>query len=344
MLYGDEEEVTTVAARIIDFLSASYRVDDKNLFISCSIGISLFPNDGKDSSTLIKNADTAMYRAKERGRSQFQFFAEEMKVVAFQRLSIETGLRLAIENDAFYINYQPQVSINTGKIVGAEALIRWNDPHLGLISPAVFIPIAEKSGIITIIGDVVIKKVLSQIASWKQEGISVPRVSINVSALQLRDIDFVKRFENSLKEFGVSSEAIVIEITEGSLMDRLEVTESALNTLRLAGSHISIDDFGTGYSSLSYLRHLPITELKIDRSFVEGLVGSINDQQIAEAIVNMARVMNLTTVAEGVETAEQAQILKGFGCEIIQGYYFYKPLSGEGFRDILVTTNKQEIR
>lgn len=329
--YATVDEVTNIASRIIDFLSASYSIHGRNLFISCSIGISIFPDDGKDSSSLIKNADTAMYRAKESGKGQYQFFAEEMKMVAFQRLGIETGLRLAIENRAFEVYYQPQVNVATGEIVGAEALIRWRDQHLGPVSPVAFIPIAEKAGIISIIGEIVIDKVLTNICEWRQLGILPPRVSINVSAMQLRDYGFYSRLDDKIQHYDVDHSMITIEITESALMEKIELVESVLGKIKATGVHISIDDFGTGYSSLSYLKKLPITELKIDRSFVDGIANETDDQQIAVAIINMAKALNLKIVAEGVETVEQLEVLKSYGCDIVQGYFFYRPLTAIDF-------------
>lgn len=333
--YTNIEDVVMVATRIVYLLSAPYSIDNKNLFITSSIGIALAPTDGKDSATLIKNADTAMYRAKENGKNQFQFFAEEMKLVSLQRLSIETGLRLAIEHDYFSMNYQPQVNTSTGEIVGAEALLRWSDPTLGSISPAVFIPIAEKSGLIISIGEIVFDKVLKQISEWKSKGFKVPRISINVASAQIKDIEYGLKLSSLLGEFSLEHDDITIELTEGTLMDRQDTTLEMLNAIKNNGARISIDDFGTGYSSLSYLKRMPISEIKIDRSFVDDIHLDENDKQISTAIINIAKSLGLEIVAEGVENANQLEVLKSLGCNVVQGYFFYKPMSANDFEKLL---------
>lgn len=340
--YNNIEEVVMIADRIVDFLSASYKVDGKSLFISSSIGIAIAPTDGKDSAALIKNADTAMYRAKENGKNQFQFFADEMKLVSFQRLSIETGLRLAIEHDYFSMNYQPQVSILTGEIVGAEALLRWNDPTLGFTSPAVFIPIAEKSGLIVSIGEIVFDKVLKQLSIWKSKGFVTPRMSINVSSTQIKDSEYHLKLSSLLTEFALEHNDITIELTEGILMDRQSGASEVLNSIKNSGARISIDDFGTGYSSLSYLKRMPISEIKIDKSFVDGIHIDESDKQISTAIISIAKALGLETVAEGVENEEQLEVLKTLGCSIAQGYFFYKPMCADDFQKLLKKREKDD--
>jgi len=331
------EEVNTVAGRIVDFLSASFPIEERNLFITASIGIGMFPDDGEDSATLMKNADIAMYRAKERGRNQYQFFADEMKVMALQRMTLETGLRLAIEAGHFRMVYQPQVGIACGRIVGAEALLRWNDPVMGEISPARFIPVAESCGLIGSIGGIVIHQVLGQISRWSAQGLVVPRIAINVSAHQLRDENFVARLGNWLAEHDVSAEGIGIELTESALMDRIDEVSARLRQVEAMGATISIDDFGTGYSSLSYLKKLPIHELKVDRSFVDGIAEAGDDRAIATAIINMAHALGLQVIAEGVETAAQLDVLRAEGCDLAQGYLFHRPLEATAFAELIAT-------
>lgn len=329
------EQINQIAGRIVDFLSASFRIRDKDLFVSASVGISIFPTDGDDSATLLKHADTAMYRAKERGRNQYQFFAEEMKVMALQRLTLETGLRQAIESDYFRLVYQPQVDLVTGEIVGAEALLRWQDPLLGEISPARFIPVAEGAGLINAIGDLVLDKALAQISDWRRRQLQPPRISINVSAHQMREVRFIDRLFSKLDAHAAPADLVCIELTESVLMEGIEITRKALERIEVAGMVISIDDFGTGYSSLSYLRQLPIHELKIDRSFVDGIADDGDDRPITTAIIQMARALGMKVVAEGVETATQADVLRSLGCDIAQGFFFHRPLEKEAFEQFL---------
>jgi len=331
------EEINTIAGRIVDFLAASFRIQERNLFVTASIGISIFPADGEDSATLLKNADIAMYRAKERGRNQYQFFADEMKVMALQRLTFETGLRVAIDAGYFRMVYQPQVEIASGKIIGAEALLRWRDPVMGDVSPARFIPVAESCGLISSIGALVIHKVLEQISRWSAAGLNVPRIAINVSSHQLRDEGFVERLTEWLAEHGVKAERIGIELTESALMERIDSVSTMLRQIDAMGASISIDDFGTGYSSLAYLKKLPIHELKVDRSFVDGIAEAGDDRAIATAVINMAKALGLQVVAEGVETTAQLEVLRATGCDMAQGYLLYRPLEADDFAALLIT-------
>ncbi len=327
--------VNKIASHIVDFLSASFQINDHNLFVSASIGISIFPDDGEDSNSLLKNADTAMYRAKDQGRNQYQFFDDEMKVVASQRMTLETGLRLALEADHFRMVYQPKVDIRSGAIIGAEALLRWCDPMLGEVSPAQFIPVAEGCGLMVAIGSRVFEMVLAQIAEWRAQGIKVPNIAINVSAHQLRETDFVEKTASRIAAAGVPAASIGIELTESALMERIDIICDMLVRLAQLGVSLSVDDFGTGYSSLAYLRKLPIHELKVDRSFVDGIANEPNDRSIAKAVIDMAHALGLRVVAEGVETLAQLKVLEIEGCDIAQGYFFHRPLSPEAFSMLL---------
>jgi two-component system CheB/CheR fusion protein len=329
------EEINTVAGRIVDFLGASFRINDNNLYVSASIGVSIFPEDGNDSVSLLKNADTAMYRAKERGRNQYQFFADEMKVIVLQRMTLETGLRIALEAGHFRMVYQPKVDIRTGAIVGAEALLRWRDPALGEISPVQFIPVAEGCGLMVPIGSHVFQMVLAQIAAWREAGIDVPFIAINVSAYQLRDTEFVEKVARWITEAGVPASCIGIELTESALMERIDIVRDMLIQLQKMGIALSIDDFGTGYSSLAYLRKLPIHELKVDRSFVDGIADEPDDRSIAKAVIDMSRALGLRVVAEGVENEAQLRVLEAEGCQIVQGFFFHKPLTPDDFSRVL---------
>ncbi|MBK7000454.1 MAG: EAL domain-containing protein [Rhodoferax sp.] len=330
-------EVEAVAIRIVEYLSASFRINDQNLFVSASVGISLFPDDGIDSVSLLKNADTAMYRAKELGRNQYQFFSEDMKIVALQRLTHETAMRQGLDAGNFRMVYQPQIGLGSGKIIGAEALLRWRDPHLGEISPVVFIPVAEKAGLMNRLGEMVFNMVLAQISAWRKAELQVPRISINVSVEQFRDTEFAARVLAWAQSHDVPLSEIAIEITENVLAERIETVGIMLHQLEKHGATISIDDFGTGYSSLSYLKRLPIHELKVDRSFVDGLTDDAEDCAISKAIIDMAHALGMTVVAEGVETAGQRDVLIRLGCEVAQGYFYHRPLPVQEFAKLLTT-------
>ncbi len=261
--------------------------------------------------------------------------------MALQRLTLETGLRLAIESRALRLCYQPQIDIRTGAVVGAEALLRWTDPNLGDVSPNQFIPIAENCGLIGPIGEMVFRMALAQIAEWRRSGLNVPRIAINVSAHQLRDTGFVDKVGSWLKESGQRADAIGIELTESALMEPIEVVKEMLVRFDHMGVKISIDDFGTGYSSLSYLKKLPIHELKIDRSFVDGIATDRDDRSIAIAIIDMSRALGMRVVAEGVETEDQLGVLTEEGCDMIQGFLFYRPLPPEAFAEVLRSGGKR---
>ncbi|GAB4255813.1 MAG: hypothetical protein Kow0065_04140 [Methylomicrobium sp.] len=336
VLYNiDGADINRIAIRIVDSLSASFRIYDRDCFVSCSMGISIYPQDGEDSTTLLKNADTAMYRAKDQGRNQFQYFADEMKLKALQRLTIETGLRLAMEHQRLFLHYQPKIDLSSGLIIGAEALLRWHDPNLGNISPAQFIPVAESCGLINKLGEQVMTMVAADIHFWKQKGVEVPPIAINLSVHQLRDKRFGDMLLSHLSEFDIPAQAITLEITESMLMERMEETERLLADLSAQGFKISIDDFGTGYSSLFYLKKLPIDELKVDRSFVDGIDEQSEDRSITDAIINMAHALHLKVVAEGVETEAQLRVLCSLDCDVVQGYYYYRPLSANQFYAVL---------
>ena len=342
LLHDIDLEITNnVAGRIIDYLAASFRIRDHSLYVSASIGISIFPNDGEDSGTLLKNADTAMYRAKERGRNQYQFFADEMKVRVLQRLTLESGLRVAIDAGHFRLCYQPQLDLANGNLVGAEALLRWRDPTLGEVSPAQFIPLAESAGLINAVGAIVIDLALADLAKWKGDGLSAPIVWINLSPYQLRERDFIDRLAQALENHGVPATQIGVELTESAIMERIDQAREILGRLDQMGVSISIDDFGTGYSSLAYLKKLPIHELKIDRTFVDGIDEDGDDRAIATAIVTMAHTLGLRVVAEGVETRSQLEVLKLLGCETAQGYLLHHPLEAKAFRRLLSDTPRE---
>jgi len=336
----DKEHITLCAQKILDAITASYFIDHKILHVSCSIGVGIYPTDGTQSSELLRSADTAMYRAKELGKRQCIFFENEMKILSLQRMSIETGLRVALEKDYFEMVFQPKVRMDTQEIVGAEALLRWNDPKLGAVSPSVFIPISEKSGLIDIVGRMVIEKTLDCIELLQQEGVRFPSIAINISAIQFKNHAFSEHLLQHLAKRGIAHKSITLEITESLLMDATPYTAETLKALHVEGIGISVDDFGTGYSSLSYLKKLPLSELKIDKSFIDDLELMQDDYHITYAIMHIANALGIDVVAEGVENEEQKKILETLGCTTAQGYLFYHPLSFKEFKKTLLKQQK----
>lgn len=276
-----------------------------------------------------------MYRAKESGKKRFVFFEEEMKALSMQRMSIESGLRLALERDLFDVVFQPKIQTTTKEIIGAEVLLRWNDPSLGHVSPSVFIPIAEKSGLMSDIGKKMFSKTMHALKELMEEGIELPNIAFNISAIQFRDKQFETCFLDKLDLHGIPKERITIEITETVLMDNTASVHEILENFNNHGMRISIDDFGTGYSSLSYLKKFPLHELKIDRSFIDDLEGNSDDYHITHAIIDMAHALGLDVIAEGVENEEQCALLQELGCTKAQGYLFYHPLAFKDFKKLL---------
>jgi len=328
-------EASAVCHRVAEALAEGFSIVGRELFITTSIGISLFPDDGEDDGTLLKNADAALYRAKERGRNQFQYFAGCMREVVHRRLTLETALRHALSQRSLKLFYQPKISIRTRELVGAEALLRWDDPELGPVSPAEFIPLAEKVGLITNIGHFVALQAIADLCAWIAAGLAPPPIAINVSPLQLRDDHYITWLQERLAEAGLPVGTLKVEVTESALMEDGEASLQLLDRLVGHGIKVSIDDFGTGYSSLSYLKRMPISELKIDRSFVDGIADQPDDRAIASAILGMAHTLGLSVVAEGVETEEQLAVLAGLNCDVAQGYYFHKPMEEARFRELL---------
>jgi diguanylate cyclase (GGDEF)-like protein len=317
------------AERIMNAMHGEFVVQGHTLSISCSIGIGIFPEHGADPESLIKNADAAMYGAKDNGRSRFQFFTEGMNAQAVERLSLENSLRSGLEKGEFFLVYQPQIAISTGKIIGAEALLRWRHPELGLVSPDKFIRVAEKSGLIIPIGEWVLRTACSQARQWQADGLQPLTVAVNVSAVQFRQESFRELIRGVLHETGLAPQYLELELTESLLLSNKDVTFSVLHELEEMGVKLAIDDFGTGYSSLSYLKTFPVTKLKIDRSFIRELTVNPDDAAITIAIISMAKSLNLKVIAEGVETEAQMSFLRENHCDEIQGYYFSKPVSAD---------------
>jgi diguanylate cyclase (GGDEF)-like protein/PAS domain S-box-containing protein len=328
----DEDHAATVAQKIIDSISNYFPIRDIELHTSTSIGISLFPDDGVANEELIANADVAMYRAKENGRNNYQFFTPTMNNSSYERLTMENKLRRALERHEFVLYYQPQVNLQTGRVIGCEALVRWQHPEMGLVSPGVFIPIIEESGLIVPIGEWILREACRQNMAWQKEGLAPMSVAVNLSAVQFHQKNLTDMVAKVLDSSGLSPKWLELEITESGIMQNSEASVNKLHSLKQMGLKLSIDDFGTGYSSLSYLKRFPLDKLKIDQSFVRDITSNPDDAAIAGAIIGMAKSLKLRVIAEGVETREQINFLQNNGCFEIQGYYFSKPLPAEAFQ------------
>ena len=315
------------AKRVIKTLAQDFTIEGRSVNVGCSLGISMFPEDGDDGGTLIKNAGAAMYIAKEGGRNNFRVFTEDMHTRALERSTIESDLRRALERKEFFLVYQPQMEIESGRITGMEALLRWQHPELGLVSPASFIPVAENSGLILPIGEWVLWTACVQARRWLSDGLLLGPVAVNVSAVQFRQAGFAGLIRKVLRDTGLPPEYLELELTEGVLLSNADVTFPVLRELKEMGLKLAIDDFGTGYSSLSYLRQFPVSKLKIDSSFVRELEAKPDDGVIIVAIIGMAKSLKLKVIAEGVEEAAQIAFLQEHGCDEIQGYYFSRPIT-----------------
>ncbi|OZG70714.1 signal transduction protein [Hahella sp. CCB-MM4] len=324
---GSEAALTHLASRLIEAVSVPVSLLGYTHAISCSVGISTYPDDGDTVELLLKRADIAMYRAKDAGRNAFQFFTYQMQDRLNERLKLEICIKQALEKKEFYLHYQPQVDLRTGKIMGLEALIRWESAELGFVEPSEFIPAAEDSRQIIKIGEWVLRTVCSDLKSWKEQGISLVPVAINISALQFTGQNFVRLIKDVISQYDVDAKYLELELTETLSMSDPEASVALMRRLRGIGVSMAIDDFGTGYSNLSYLKRFPVNKLKIDRAFVSGLTNSPDDHSIVMAIIRMAQGLGLKTIAEGVETAGQLSLLAEQCCDAIQGYYFSRPIS-----------------
>jgi diguanylate cyclase (GGDEF)-like protein len=324
---ADAEDVALVAQKILDSLFQPMLLQGQEIFPTGSLGISIYPRDGVDSRTLLKNADTAMYRAKAAGRNNFQFYARDMSVRARDHLKLEGALRRALERNEFVLHYQPQIDIKTGTVVGVEALLRWQPQgRQDMIAPVEFIPIAEETGLIVPIGEWVMATACAQHKAWRDAGLPPLRMSVNLSARQFQRQDLVRQVARLLREKECDASGLALEITESAVMENPEAAAETLRQLSDMGVHLAIDDFGTGYSSLSYLKRFPIHALKIDRSFVRDITADADDAAIVKSVIALAHSMKLDVIAEGVETVNQLDFLNDQGCDQMQGYYFSKPL------------------
>ena len=331
------EDAATSAKKILFSLSAPHSVGGKDLHIDGSVGISVYPEDGKDAETLIKNADTAMYHAKESGRNNFQFFKREMNRKAVERQSLESSLRCALERKEFVLHYQPKINLASLEITGVEALIRWQDPDRGSVPPCQFVPVAEDCGLIVPIGSWVLQEACRQAREWQDAGIPFKRISVNVSAPEFRAETFLAGVRNTLRETGLQARYLDLELTESVLMQHADLSAVKLHALKALGVHIAVDDFGTGYSSLSYLQQFPIDILKIDKSFVHKITAESDDSSIVSAIIGMGKNLKQRVIAEGIETHEQLAFLQARHCAEGQGYLFSRPLPAAQLADLLRT-------
>ncbi|HEY0832453.1 MAG TPA: EAL domain-containing protein [Azospirillum sp.] len=335
--FASTAEVAHVADRVMEALTAPFALRGHDVHVGVSIGIGIFPQDGGDVATLMKNADTAMFKAKDAGRNTFRFFDTSMNSRAVERLDLEAGLRRALQNGELELHYQPQIDLADGGLRGVEALVRWRHPERGLIPPGDFIPLAEETGLIAPLGEWVLHEASRQARRWRDAGLRIGRMAVNVSARQFEDREFINRIIATLATTGLAAKHLEVELTESVLMARPEQAIRTLHALREAGIAISVDDFGTGYSSLAYLKNLPISALKIDRAFVSDVGEDRRDQAIVETIITLGRSLDLAIVAEGVETARQLDFLTARRCDCAQGFYFSRPLPAAMLEHTLAT-------
>jgi diguanylate cyclase (GGDEF)-like protein len=331
------EDAALSATKLIAAINAPYSIDQHDLHVSGSIGISIYPTDGVEAEALIQNADNAMYHAKEHGSNNYRFFKEDMNVQAVHRQFLEASLCRALERREFELHYQPKMDLKSGRITGVEALIRWHHPERGLLPPGEFIPIAESCGLIVPIGRWVLREACMQAREWQGAGLPEIPVAVNISSVEFRDKNFVENLRATLNETGLEPRHLELELTESVLMQHVESTAVVLGEVRAMGVQLVVDDFGTGYSSLSYLSQFPINTLKIDRLFVQGITSERDDAPIISAVINMGRSLMQRVIAEGVETREQLAFLQSRGCDEAQGYYFSRPVVAEQFAKLLET-------
>ena len=329
------EDIVQIAEHFSEILEHDVTLSNQSIHIKASMGIALYPQDGTDIGTLLKNSDIALYRAKERGSNLYQFFSPDLSRKAFRRLNLENNLRNAIENRELVVFYQPKIELSSAKAKGMEALVRWHHPEQGLISPDEFIPIAEETGLIVPLGEYVIETACQQFGEWKNSGVEVDNISINVSARQFKEQDLIGLFEKVFNQNDLNPNFIELELTESALLSNEHQAESKLNRLHDMGITISIDDFGTGYASLSYLKRLPIDVLKIDRSFTDGILKDPDDIAIINAISGLANALGLKLVAEGIENIEQLQKAKELGIDYGQGYFWSQPCPADQYMELL---------
>ncbi|HEX5966358.1 MAG TPA: EAL domain-containing protein, partial [Pyrinomonadaceae bacterium] len=330
------QDAANAARAVKEALEQAYLFDDQEVFVDTSIGIAVYPHDGRDTASLLKNAGAALDRAKEQGGSNYQFYTAGGTTRALKQLVLESNLRGALERNEFVVQYQPQVDTRTFQLVGMEALVRWNHPSLGLLYPKEFIALAEDSGLIIQLGDWVLRTACEQSMAWQDAGLAPMRLSVNFSARQFQQPTFISSVAEILKATNLDPRWLELELTESSIMKDPEQAIEKLHEFKLMGIKVAIDDFGTGYSSLNYLKRFPIDTLKIDRSFVADVCKDPHDTAIVRAIITLGHALDLTVVAEGVETQEQLQYLSSLDCDVLQGFLFSKSLSASAFEELLV--------
>jgi diguanylate cyclase (GGDEF)-like protein len=330
-------DVFLVAQKALEALAQPVSLEGREVFLSASIGVSVFPHDGHDADTLLANASAAMYRAKDLGRNTYQFFRREMSDEVLLRVNLENKLRLAIARNELHLVYQPKVDLASGRVIGCEALLRWNHPELGAVSPGQFIPVAEESGLIVPIGDWALRSACAQCRVWNDAGLPPIAVAVNLSARQFLQQDVVQWVLKVLEETGLAPDRLELELTESIIAQDTEKVIGTINQLKARGVRHSIDDFGTGYSSLTYLKRFRVDALKIDQSFVRHMLTERDDAAIVQAVISLGHTLRMKVVAEGVETSEHCAILRQHGCDAMQGYYFSKPLAAKEFAELLAS-------
>ncbi|WP_165921703.1 GGDEF domain-containing response regulator [Sulfuricurvum sp. IAE1] len=338
---ADSEDTSVVAKKIMNVLSAPVNLDGRDYFITASIGISIYPSDGIDAETLVKNADTAMYHSKELGRNKYSLYTESLHSTAMEMMILENSLRKGLENKEFLVHYQPSVEIYSGKILGAEALVRWEHPEYGMVQPAQFIQLAEETGLIDPLSEYVLNAACTANKRWQEMGLEPITMSVNISAKQFEQKKLLEMVQNALALSGLEPEYLVLELTESALMQDPTAAVDILLALKSMGVRISVDDFGTGYSSLSYLKRFPIDAVKIDRSFIKDITTNPDDAAIAGAVVAMAHSLKLTVIAEGVETLEQLEFLRTLKCDQMQGYFITPPVPSDDMIHIMKNVDYQ---
>ncbi len=330
------ESAAVVAKRVLDAVGTPFTLGTQEVLITCSIGIAVFPSDGKEADTVIQNAEIAMHHAKREAKGTYQFYSSELNARALHKLSLGNELRAAIERNELRLFYQPKLNTMTGELVGAEALVRWQHPQRGMVSPGEFIPIAEETGLIIPLGSWVLRAACNQIKEWGSAGFTVPRISVNVSSHQFREGRLPDTIREVLTQTGVTPQSLIVELTESVLIDNAQRNIEILNVLKSMGIQLSMDDFGTGYSSLSYLHRFPLDELKIDRSFLNAIQSAADHAAIIVAIIAMAHSLGLRVVAEGVETTHQLNFLKAQNCDEFQGFLMSKPVPPDAFAAVFL--------
>lgn len=336
-------QVSTLVQKLLKEIQRAVRIEGQDLYLSASMGVSLYPQDGRDAETLLRNADAAMYRSKADGRNMFHFYTEDLTQRALARVQMEADIRQGLRDERFVPYYQPQIDLATGRICGVEALVRWTQGDGSLIMPGAFIALAEDTGLIEPIGEAVLRAACLQAVRWRKAGLDPGVMAVNLSGKQLRKTDLTATVLTILKETGCSQEWLELEVTESSFLDRPEAAIEVLKELRRLGIRLAIDDFGTGYSSLTYLKYLPVTTLKIDRSFISHVPEDEDDVAITRAVIAMAKSLELRIIAEGVETREQCDFVKNEGCDDAQGFLFSPAVSADVMGELLTRAPERRV-